>query len=576
MPTGSSRGSNSVRASGVGPDQEDRAGERRQRQQRAVPGADEQPHGVRQDQPDEPDRAAHRDERAGEQRGPAEQQRAAARRRARRARPPRCRRTRTRRACGRSRAAGCRRRRCAPPAIATDGPVGAGERAEQPVEDLAVAVARRAPEDDEARDRAEHRRHREAREHRARRRERARRRSASARVATSASSAPGERRERQHAGRRRARARPPRPTEAPDESPSRYGSASGLRVSACMTAPQSARPAPTAAAVSTRGIRSSHTMPSRSGRQRRLADAEVREHARPHVGRAESGRPDGDGDDDGCREQHGEADRPRSRAQPGRGRGEAEGRAGRQAARPGSVRGSVAGTRTSSAARPLGGRVISSPSSPSCSTSDATAPTLRTPASVAGNARPCSAAACTAGSAAVAGFASSCAIFDSAVFHGGVDEHDHVGVGVDDRLPADATSRCRRTSAAMFSRPAASMIICGAPMPAPTNGVSSPERVPERGEPVVVRLDRVERGALLGDEVGRGIRDAEDRAGLLDLAEDLVERERVGHVALALARGRGDVGGDAERVERRRGRRRPRPRGSTPSRRRRGRARPRA
>ena len=84
-------------------------------------------------------------------------------------------------------------------------------------------------------------------------------------------------------------------------------------------------PAPTAAAVSTRGIRSSHTMPSRSGREGRLADAEVREHARPHVGRAEAGRPDGDGDDDGCHEQHGRgptAQAPVRRPVARRGRGD--------------------------------------------------------------------------------------------------------------------------------------------------------------------------------------------------------------------------------------------------------------
>jgi hypothetical protein len=42
------------------------------------------------------------------------------------------------------------------------------------------------------------------------------------------------------------------------------------------------------------------------------------------------------------------------------------------------------------------------------------------------------------------------------------------------------------TSAAMFSRPAAAMIICGAPMPAPTYGVSSPELYQSAVRPAVL------------------------------------------------------------------------------------------
>ena len=55
------------------------------------------------------------------------------------------------------------------------------------------------------------------------------------------------------------------PTDAPEERPSRYGSARTFRVSACITAPDTANAAPTAAAVSTRVRRISHTIPSRSG-----------------------------------------------------------------------------------------------------------------------------------------------------------------------------------------------------------------------------------------------------------------------------------------------------------------------
>src|SRR5699024_11830296 len=54
------------------------------------------------------------------------------------------------------------------------------------------------------------------------------------------------------------------PTPAPEETPSRYGSASGLRVTACATAPAIASAAPTRAAVSARGSRDSTTMASRA------------------------------------------------------------------------------------------------------------------------------------------------------------------------------------------------------------------------------------------------------------------------------------------------------------------------
>ena len=55
------------------------------------------------------------------------------------------------------------------------------------------------------------------------------------------------------------------PSEAPEEMPSRYGSASGLRVTACSTTPQSASPAPTSTAVSARGARPCQMIASRIG-----------------------------------------------------------------------------------------------------------------------------------------------------------------------------------------------------------------------------------------------------------------------------------------------------------------------
>lgn len=54
------------------------------------------------------------------------------------------------------------------------------------------------------------------------------------------------------------------PSEAPEETPSRYGSASGLRTRACRAVPITARPAPVTAPSSTRGARTSSTMVSRA------------------------------------------------------------------------------------------------------------------------------------------------------------------------------------------------------------------------------------------------------------------------------------------------------------------------
>ena len=54
------------------------------------------------------------------------------------------------------------------------------------------------------------------------------------------------------------------PSDAPEETPSRYGSASGLRTSACRAVPITARPAPVTAPSSTRGARTSNTMVSRA------------------------------------------------------------------------------------------------------------------------------------------------------------------------------------------------------------------------------------------------------------------------------------------------------------------------
>ena len=184
-----------------------------------------------------------------------------------------------------------------------------------------------------------------------------------------------------------------------------------------------------------------------------------------HVGRAEAGRADGDGDDDGCHEQQAEARGPRARAQAA----SPSSRAGDGAAA--SVTGLAVPASVAGRGRrpPLDPRrcVISSPSSPSWSTSDATAPTLRTPASVAGKSTTRYRCCCTAGSAAVAGFDSRCAIFCSAVFQAASTSTITSGSAATiASQPIDV--HVSSTSAATFSRPAASMIICGAPMPAPT------------------------------------------------------------------------------------------------------------
>src|ERR1700679_2367400 len=50
------------------------------------------------------------------------------------------------------------------------------------------------------------------------------------------------------------------PTDAPDDVPRMYGSASGLASTACITVPANASPAPQSAANTARGSRRSHTM----------------------------------------------------------------------------------------------------------------------------------------------------------------------------------------------------------------------------------------------------------------------------------------------------------------------------
>ena len=52
------------------------------------------------------------------------------------------------------------------------------------------------------------------------------------------------------------------PTLAPDDTPSKYGSASGFRTRVCIATPASDRPAPTINANTPRGARSSHTIES--------------------------------------------------------------------------------------------------------------------------------------------------------------------------------------------------------------------------------------------------------------------------------------------------------------------------
>ena len=78
MPTGSSRGSNSVRARVSAQIRKTAPASAESGSSARCAGADEQPDGVRQDQADEADRAADRDERAGEQRRAVEQRPAGA------------------------------------------------------------------------------------------------------------------------------------------------------------------------------------------------------------------------------------------------------------------------------------------------------------------------------------------------------------------------------------------------------------------------------------------------------------------------------------------------------------------
>ncbi len=74
------------------------------------------------------------------------------------------------------------------------------------------------------------------------------------------------------------------PTEAPEDTPSTYGSASGLRTSAWMVTSAAVRPAPATAASSTRGRRSCHTAVHPAAGNERLP-AQVSGDHLPHRGR---------------------------------------------------------------------------------------------------------------------------------------------------------------------------------------------------------------------------------------------------------------------------------------------------
>ena len=50
------------------------------------------------------------------------------------------------------------------------------------------------------------------------------------------------------------------PADAPEDTPSTYGSAMGLRTTDCMTAPQTDSPAPVRTAIRMRGMRMLQTM----------------------------------------------------------------------------------------------------------------------------------------------------------------------------------------------------------------------------------------------------------------------------------------------------------------------------
>ena len=119
------------------------------------------------------------------------------------------------------------------------------------------------------------------------------------------------------------------------------------------------------------------------------------------------------------------------------------------------------------------------------------------------------------------------------------------------------------------------MIICGAPMPAPTYGVSVPERVPERGRrPRRPARPRRARPAARRRAPRRASGTPKIARDLADLVEHLVERQRVGLVAVAPCTPTGDTYvAMPSAASASRGRRRRRPRSSTPSRRRRGPAR---
>src|SRR5450830_654644 len=338
---------------------------------------------------------------------------------------------------------------------------------------------------------------------------------ASVSVATSASSAPAN----AATGSRRpipTTSTATAPSEAPDDRPSRYGSARGLRVRLCITAPPSARPAPTAAAVSTRGRRRSHTIASVRRGTLAVDSPRCRPIARSTSAAAMSAGPMV------------------------------------TATTTVAISTTTRTGRTSRSGGRSGRRSISARGTSACG--GQCGQLLAEAHDGVGVAHPCLRRRERHGEVAVltdrrelAGRGVLLEQLD--LLRGGVprrvDEHDDVRVGGHDLLPADGRPGVVDALEDVADPDGVHDHLRCADPRADVRGVRA-GAVPQRGRRPGGYLDRRELSLLTGDERLGAVRDAEDPGDLTDLAEDVVERERIGLVRGLLARGGRHVRVDPE------------------------------
>ena len=296
---------------GVRPDQEDRADQGHQRQQGAVAHPGDQPHRVRQDQPDEPDRPAHRHHRPGEQRRRAEQRpvhplhvdaEGGRRGVAERERVEDASAQQDRNPGDQHRGEADRHR----------GPACAGQGAEQPAEDFPVRVAGDAPEDDEAGDGRGERGDRQPGQHGAAGGDPAQR------VRQQQGHAEGKHRTQERGERQQQRRSQQKDRDGAQRRP--RGQAEQVRVGQRITGERLHHGAAHRQARADRGG-GEHPrqpqfppMPSRSRLSRPVSDPQVVQHAAPDILRCDLRRADRDGDRHGGDQHRGEHDPPQQAA----------------------------------------------------------------------------------------------------------------------------------------------------------------------------------------------------------------------------------------------------------------------